>query len=100
MFFVKHYIPLELTSKDEKLIDSLIDVASDYVTGISEQFGELSLERIEASGYWMDLVARRKRAMKLDSHTIENRSLMAIISQTVSTEAASVYGKYFEDYIF
>lgn len=75
-------------------------MAADYVTGISEQWGERSLERIEASGYWMDLVARRRAVMNADSSHIEEiRSLIDIVSSAVSSETASVYQQYVADYL-
>lgn len=74
-------------------------MASDYVTGIAQQYGEHSLERIEASGYWMDLVARRKEITHVVTHTAELKLLREIIADTVSSDVIPVYDKYFQDHL-
>lgn len=69
------------------------------MTGIGVQFGRHSLEHIEASGYWLDLLDRRR---KVADNTIHRASILAhreLIADTVAADVWPVYERYIEHYL-
>lgn len=94
------FVILELSAIDGPLLDALVAVAADYMAGIGEQFGAHSLERIEASAHWMDLVARRRALTATSSAPCgELQSLRAVIEGTVSAEVLAAYARYMDNYL-
>lgn len=76
-------------------------VAADYATGVSQRFGERSLEYIEASAFWLDMLARQIAAVGgVDVECADAvKTLRFLIKDEVSADVWPVFEQYFNDFL-